>query len=297
MRRTACRLHQQSIPTKTMPSVGKHSHPASAKLTTYTFETVSVDRNGEIITRQSGSAPCLTASLSAEISLDLVLIPGGTFMMGDNRHHPDEQPVHQVTVAPFYMGKYPITQAQYRSIIGDNLSSGLGADDPAEKINWDDALAFCAKLSQQTGKQYTLPSEAQWEYACRANTTTAFHFGATITPDLVNYNGEYPYNGAPTGENRAQSTPVGTFPPNAFGLSDMHGNVWEWCLDEYQPNYLNAPIDGSALVDTSANPKRVMRGGSWDYVAKGCRSSVRCSLDSSLRMDGCGFRVVLTTLD
>jgi formylglycine-generating enzyme required for sulfatase activity len=282
-------------PTKTMPPVGKPLHPASASLTTYTFETVSVDSEGEIIIRQSGSAPCLTVSLSAEISLDLVLIPGGTFMMGDNRHHQDEQPVHQVTVAPFYMGKYPVTQAQYRSIMGDNLGSGLGADYPAEKVNWDDAQAFCTKLSQQTGKQYSLPSEAQWEYACRANTTTAFHFGATITPNLVNYNGEYPYNGAPKGENRAQSTPVGTFPANAFGLSDMHGNVWEWCLDEYQSNYLNAPIDGSASIDpnsSAGNSKRVMRGGAWDYVAKGCRSSVRCSLDSSLRMDGCGFRVV-----
>ncbi len=280
-----------------MSSVGKPTNSDLADLTTCTFETVSVDSNGEIIVRQSGSASGLIKRLAVDICLDLVLIPGGTFMMGDDRHHQDEQPIHQVTLSPFYMGKYPITQAQYRSIMGDHLESGLGADYPAEKINWDDAISFCTKLSQQTGKQYSLPSEAQWEYACRAQTTSNFHFGDTITPDLVNYNGEYPYNGAPIGQNRAQATPVGTFPANQFGLYDMHGNVWEWCLDQYKPNYLTAPIDGGAVVDdlsSAASAKRVMRGGAWDYVAKGCRSAVRCSLDSNLRMNGCGFRVVST---
>jgi formylglycine-generating enzyme required for sulfatase activity len=283
-----------------MSSVGKPANPDLANLTTCTFETVSVDSNGEIIVRQSGSASCLIERLAVDLCLDLVLIPGGTFMMGDDKHHQDEQPIHQVTLSPFYMGKYAITQAQYRSIMGNGIDSRLGADDPIEKINWDDAIGFCNKLSQQTGKQYSLPSEAQWEYACRAQTTSNFHFGDTITPDLVNYNGEYPYNGAPIGQNRAQATPVGTFPANNFGLYDMHGNVWEWCLDQYQPNYLTAPIDGSAFQDDRSSPgtsKRVMRGGAWDYVAKGCRSSVRCSLDSSLRMNGCGFRVILTTLD
>jgi formylglycine-generating enzyme required for sulfatase activity len=277
-----------------MSSVGKPANSNLANLTTCTFETVSVDINGEIIVRQSGSASCLIERLDVSVSLDLVLIPGGTFMMGDNTHHQDEQPIHQVTLSPFYMGKYAITQAQYRQVMGDSLSSRLGADYPIEKISWDDAIAFCTKLSQKTGKQYSLPSESQWEYACRAHTTSNFHFGETITPDLVNYNGEYPYNGAPIGQNRVQSTPVGSFPANAFGLYDMHGNVWEWCLDRYQPNYLTAPLDGSAVdtPESAGSSKRVMRGGAWDYVAKGCRSSVRCSLDSSLRMNGCGFRVV-----
>jgi formylglycine-generating enzyme required for sulfatase activity len=283
-----------------MSSVGKPVNSDLANLTTCTFETVSVDSNGEIIVRQSGSASCLVERLAVALSLDLVLIPGGTFMMGDNAHHPDEQPIRQVTLSPFYMSKYAITQAQYRQVMGEHLGNGWGADYPVEKINWDDAIAFCTKLSQKTGKQYSLPSEAQWEYACRAQTTSNFHFGETITTDLVNYNGEYPYNGAPVGQNRDRSTPVGTFPPNVFGLYDMHGNVWEWCLDRYQPNYLTAPIDGSAVLDipeSAGNSKRVMRGGAWDYVAKGCRSAVRCSLDSSLRMNGCGFRVILTTLD
>jgi formylglycine-generating enzyme required for sulfatase activity len=282
----------------TMSSLDKPAHPSDLNLTTFNFETVSVDQYGEISSRRSGAAPCQTERLSAEVGLDLILMPGGSFMMGDDKHHQDEQPIHQVTVFPFLMGKYPITQAQYRLVMGADLGSGMGADYPIEQVNWHDALAFCTKLSDQTGQQYRLPSEAQWEYACRANTTTAFHFGSTITPDLVNYNGEYPYNGAPPGENRGQATPVGTFPPNGFGLYDMHGNVWEWCLDEYQPNYQTTPVDGSAVADSdSPNPKRVMRGGAWDYVAKGCRSAVRCSLDATLRMPGCGFRVVLTALN
>jgi eukaryotic-like serine/threonine-protein kinase len=265
-----------------------------ANLTTYTFETVSVDEYGEIIDRRSASAECLTQSLGAGITLDMVSIPGGTFRMGDARHHQDEQPLHQVTVAPFYLGKYPITQAQYRSIMGDNAGVGVGADYPIEKISWQDAIEFCTKLSQLTDKTYTLPSEAQWEYACRAGTNTAFHFGNTITPELVNYNGDFPYGGASKGENRERATPVGSFPANGFGLSDMHGNVWEWCLDVYQPSYQGAPMDGSAVAAGLADDsKRVMRGGAWDYVAKGCRSSVRGSLGAGIRMAGCGLRVVL----
>ncbi len=268
-----------------------------ATLTTYTFETVSVDHHGEIIDRQPGAARCSIETWSAGVTLELILIPGGTFMMGDNQHHQDEQPIHQVELLPFYMGKYPITQAQYQSIMGENMGFGIGPDYPIEQINWHDAREFCTKLSQQTGKQYRLPSESQWEYACRATTTTAFHFGDTITPGLANYNGDYPYNGAAPGENRARTTPVGSFPPNAFGLHDMHGNVWEWCLDQYQPNYHTAPTDGSAWLNTNSDStqKRVMRGGAWDYVAKACRSTVRCSLDPRMRIAGCGFRVILLT--
>jgi formylglycine-generating enzyme required for sulfatase activity len=281
-----------------MPPVGTSTYPSDPNFATCNFETVTVDLHGDISSRQSSTASYQTEHLSATVGLDLILIPGGSFMMGDDKHHQDEQPIHQVTVLPFLMGKYPITQSQYQAVMREAIGHGLGADYPIEQINWHDALEFCTKLSQQTGKQYTLPTEAQWEYACRANTTTVFHFGTTITPDIVNYNGEYPYNGAPIGVNRAEATPVGTFPPNGFGLYDMHGNVWEWCLDEYQPNYQATPVDGSAIADSnSPTAKRVMRGGAWDYVARGCRSAVRCSLDPNLRMAGCGFRVILTTLD
>lgn len=265
-----------------------------AKLQTCTFETVRVDGFGEIVDRQTGTAEYFTVRLNEGVTLDLVAIPGGEFLMGDDRHHPDERPVHQVTVPSFFMSKYPITQAQYRSIMGADAGFGLGADYPIERVSWNEAIEFCTKLSQLTGDLYTLPSEAQWEYACRAGTQTAFHFGETITPEVVNYNGDYPYAGAATGENRERATPVGSFPPNQFGLYDMHGNVWEWCLDEYRPSYHDAPIDGSAGTTSngSSDSKRVMRGGAWDYVAKGCRSAVRGSLAPGSRMAGCGFRVV-----
>lgn len=277
-----------------MSSVGKYTNPF-ADITTCTFETVSVNSNGEIIVRQSGTASCITESLDPETRIELMSIPDGKFMMGDDRHHPDERPIHEVTIKSFYMGKYPITVAQYRAVMGENAGSGVRLDQPIEQVNWDEAIAFCTKLSQQTGRNYSLPSEAQWEYACRAYTQTIFNVGDTITPDLANYNGDYPYNGAPQGENRGQAIPVGSFPPNAFGLCDMHGNVWEWCLDEYQPSYQGASIDGSALISpTPGDLKRVMRGGAWDYVARGCRSAVRCSLAGSIRMAGCGFRVILT---
>jgi eukaryotic-like serine/threonine-protein kinase len=264
-----------------------------ANLTTFEFEPVRVDLNGEIIERGWGLGTQFTEKLDEGVDLELVWIPTGTFTMGDPNHHSDEQPIHQVNVSFFFIGKYPITQAQYRSVMGENAGVGRGADYPIEQIGWHDAVEFCTKLSQRSGRKYTLPSEAQWEYACRAGTTTAFHFGETMTPDLANYNGDYPYQGAPKGENRAQATPVGNFPPNAFGLYDMHGNVWEWCLDAYQANYQSAPLDGSAAEDPHSDSKRVMRGGAWDYVARGCRSAVRCSLAPGLRMAGCGLRVVL----
>ena len=123
----------------------------------------------------------------------------------------------------------------------NNPSYFKGEKRPVEKVSWDEAVEFCKKLSQKTGKTYRLPSEAEWEYACRAGTTTPFYFGETITPDLVNYNGNYPYGSAPKGEYREQTTDVGKFPPNSFGLYDMHGNVWEWCEDVYNANYIDAP--------------------------------------------------------
>ena len=199
-----------------------------------------------------------------------------------------ESPQHQVTVPSFFIGKYPLTQAQYQAIMGNNPAHFKGANRPVEQVSWDDAVAFCQKLSQKTGKNYKLPSEAQWEYACRAGTTTPFYFGESITPDLVNYNGNYAYAAAPKGQYRKQTTAVGTFPPNAFGLYDMHGNVWEWCEDDWQENYINAPINGSALISRSS--ENLLRGGSWGFNPGNCRSAYRG--DYYLDYDGIGFRVV-----
>jgi formylglycine-generating enzyme required for sulfatase activity len=168
-----------------------------------------------------------------------------------------------------------------------------------ENVSWEDAMEFCSRLSQRTGRTFTLPSEAQWEYACRAGTTTPFHFGETITSNLANYDASFIYANGPKGEYREQTTPVGMFPANAWGLQDMHGNVWEWCLDHWHDSYEGAPTDGSAWVDgegligedTSDRP-RLLRGGSWFYVPQDCRSACRLRyLPVNRVVSSFGFRV------
>jgi formylglycine-generating enzyme required for sulfatase activity len=213
--------------------------------------------------------------------------PANEAERGDN-----ESPQHQVTVPSFFMGKYPLTQAQYQAIMGHNPSYFIGNNRPVETVSWDHAVTFCRKLSQRTGKNYRLPSEAEWEYACRAGTKTPFSFGDNITTDLVNYNGNYPYKSAPKGKYRQQTTDVGTFPPNTFGLYDMHGNVWEWCEDDWHENYINAPINGSAWKNRSGSNIKLLRGGSWYYFARYCRSALRLKDSRGLCYRLYGFRVV-----
>jgi formylglycine-generating enzyme required for sulfatase activity len=194
------------------------------------------------------------------------------------------------------MGKYPLTQAQYQAIMGKNPAYFKGNNRPVENVSWDDAVLFCQKLSQRTGKNYRLPSEAEWEYACRAGTKTPFSFGDNITTDLVNYNGTYPYKSAPKGKYREQTTDVGTFPPtfppNPFGLYDMHGNVWEWCEDDWHENYIDAPTDGSAWNSQSGSNTKLLRGGSWSGLARYCRSADRNRYSRDNRNFNDGFRVV-----
>ena len=189
------------------------------------------------------------------------------------------------------MGKYPVTQQQYQAVMGNNPSSFKGAKRPVENINWNDAVKFCHKISQKTGKIYRLPSEAEWEYACRAGTTTPFYFGETITPDLVNYNGNFLYGSASKGIYREQTTDVGSFPPNSFGLYDMHGNVDEWCSDKWHGNYSGAPTDGSSW-ETGTDNSRPLRGGSWAEYPKQCRSAFRTANSLDIVNGYLGFRVV-----
>jgi formylglycine-generating enzyme required for sulfatase activity len=237
-----------------------------------------------------------TEDLGNGIKLEMIAIPGGTFLMGSPENEAErssnESPQHQVTVPSFFMGKYQLTQAQYQAIMGVNLSAFKGDNRPVENVNWDDAVAFCQKLTQKTGKNYRLPSEAEWEYACRAGTKTPFSFGDNITTDLVNYDGNYPYNSAPKGKYRQETTDVGTFPPNAFGLYDMHGNVCEWCEDDWHENYINAPKDGSAWNSQSGSVTRLLRGGCWFNDAGYCRSAIRFRYLRDDRYSSCGFRVV-----
>ncbi|MBO1066628.1 MULTISPECIES: bifunctional serine/threonine-protein kinase/formylglycine-generating enzyme family protein [Nostocales] len=234
-----------------------------------------------------------TEDLGKGVKLEMIAIPGGTFLMGSPENEAgrrdSESPQHQVTVPSFFMGKYQLTQAQYQAILGTNPAFFKGNNRPVEKVSWNDAVVFCKKLNQNTGKNYRLPSEAEWEYACRAGTKTPFYFGDNITTDLVNYDGNYSYKSAPKGKYRQQTTGVGTFPPNAFGLYDMHGNVWEWCEDDWHENYINAPKNGSIWNSRSGN-RKLLRGGSWFNSPDYCRSAFR--LNDSLAYNHIGFRVV-----
>jgi formylglycine-generating enzyme required for sulfatase activity len=260
--------------------------------------------------------------LNGLAKLEMMWIPAGNFLMGSQTDEIDrfanESPQHSVNVPSFYMGKYPVTQEQWRVVAGlpkvereliPELSDFKGNNRPVEQVSWFEAQEFCARLSLLTKKIYRLPSEAEWEYACRGKTTTPFHFGKTITTDLANYcgvemvlgllpGGEYiclgPRDQESTGIYREETTPVEMFPPNIFGLHDMHGNVWEWCLDHYHDDYESAPTDGSAWIDPNAkwSAFRTLRGGCWDVDSRHCRSASRNVLYPVSQHNRHGFRLV-----
>ncbi len=282
--------------------------PNIALLQKFTFNVVTVDGKGKINHRETKQASYFTEDLGKDITLEMVYIPKGSFKMGapasEADSSDDERPQHQVTIKPFLLGKYLITQAQWAAVANlpkiqydlDPDPSGFkGKNLPVENVSWNDAVEFCARLSRKTGKSYRLPSEAEWEYASRAGTTTPFHFGETVTPDLVNYNGNYPYGSAPKGIYRETTTTVGSFPPNSFGLYDMHGNVREWCQDVGHDNYNGAPTDGSAW-ESGGSDCRVRCGGSWNDKAVNCRSANGYYHSADDRWRDGGFRVAVASV-
>lgn len=250
--------------------------------------------------------------LSDELGLEMMQIPAGSFLMGSPDSELERQdregPQHEANLANFFMGKYPITQFQWRFVaelpsvnlrLTPNPARFEGDTHPVEQVSWLEAVEFCDRLSLHTGRPYRLPTEAEWEYACRANTTTPFHFGETITTDLANYNGADDRQGAygrgPKGENRQTTTPVYQFGiANAFGLCDMHGNVWEWCQDPwrsaYSDNSLKRKIKAAPQLDQSTH--RVARGGSWYTTPQRCRSASRIHFEPESRHADVGLRVV-----
>ncbi|BBD62847.1 hypothetical protein NIES2109_56970 (plasmid) [Nostoc sp. HK-01] len=295
--------------------VSEHTVIHQSNRSVFKFDVVTVNAKGEEIKREHRQAEYFIEHLPDNIALELVAIPGGNFIMGspldEATRYSDESPQHEVRVSSFFMGKYPITQAQWRAVaalkpvnrdLNPNPSHFQGDDLPVEQISWYEAVEFCARLSQYTNRHYRLPTEAEWEYACRAGTTSTFHFGETITSDLANYDGEHTYGQEPQGKFRKQTTPVGSFEvANAFGLYDMHGNVWEWCYDNWHDNYEGAPVDGSSWVDdtnhelANDNSPRVLRGGSWDCNPRCCRCASRDNSDEpdkSYNYDG--FRIVVS---
>jgi formylglycine-generating enzyme required for sulfatase activity len=237
------------------------------------------------------------------VSIKLLKIPAGSFLMGSppESNSDYEKPQHLVTLESFWLSQIPITQAQW-SIVANwptvnvplkpNPSYFKGPNKPLEQVSWEDAIEFCNRLCQRTGRYYSLPSEAQWEYACRAGTTTPFHFGETISSELANYNGNYTYGKGQKGVYRKQTTNAGSFPANAWGLHDMHGNVWEWCADHWHDNYNGAPADGSPWTnDTNYVGTRLLRGGSWSSNPGICRSAYRSSSPPGFQLGNVGFRV------
>jgi formylglycine-generating enzyme required for sulfatase activity len=245
--------------------------------------------------------------------MKMVLIVGGTFDMGSPETEIDrfknESPQHQVTVPSFFMSEFLIPQAHWIAVaqmpqidikLEDAPAYFKGTDRPVENISWFEAVEFCERLSKHSGRRYRLPTEAEWEYACRAGSTKPFHFGETITTDLANYIGtdskELNWSGAydrgTKGIYREQTTPVNTFLPNAFGLHDMHGNLCEWCLDNWHDSYEAAPTDGSAWLSDDKNAPRILRGGSWYSSPRSCRSVTRSLNTPDDRNSIIGFRVV-----
>ena len=228
-----------------------------------------------------------TEDLGNGVELEMIAIPGGKFLMGspEGEGNDWEKPQHEVNVQSFYLGKFPITQAQYEQVISNNPSRFKGDDRPVECVSWDEAAAFCQRLSEQTVKKYRLPTEAEWEYACRAGTTTKYSFGDENTDKLANYD-----------RNVGKTTPVGQYKANNFDLFDMHGNVWEWCQDDWHDNYENAPTNSKAWYSEDKS-RKVTRGSSWLSNPSGCRSASR---DYSSRGDhyiDVGFRVVCVALN
>jgi formylglycine-generating enzyme len=222
-------------------------------------------------------------------------IPPGTFLMSSPANEPersDDKTQHKVTLTKgFHLGVHQVTQAQWQAVMGGNPSYMKGESNlPVENVSWDDCVAFCEALGKKDGKTYRLPTEAEWEYACRAGTTTPFHCGATISPDQANYNGDYVYGNGKKGVYRQKTTPVGSFPANAWGLFDMHGNVWEWCADWFGPYPEGELTDPQGFI---GGETRVLRGGSWSLNPGSCRSAYRSRGAPALRSSYCGCRVAL----
>jgi formylglycine-generating enzyme required for sulfatase activity len=224
--------------------------------------------------------PPLAPSFVNSIGMEFVLVRAGKFRMGSNAYE-DAKPIHEVTIAgPFYLGKYEVTQGEWKAVTGSNPSRFEGDDRlPVENVSWDDCQEFIAKLNgRKDGYAYRLPSEAEWEYACRAGTTG-------------DYAGELDEMAWYRNNSGNKTHPVGKKKPNAWGLYDMHGNVWEWCQDRYHKNYNGAPTDGTAWEAGSDN-ERILRGGSWCDSAYYCRSANRLCNSPVVRDNYVGFRLV-----
>lgn len=299
---------QGTAPEQSPPTVVQ-SPPSLENLT---FEVSTVDARGKVVERDEHSTQFFKESLGNGIFLDMVAIPAGDLHRGspddEEGSQESERPRYWVrNIPPFFMSRFTITQAQWNKVaeglpqVKINLQSKPshfkfeGDNRPVEQVSWDEANEFCARLTQDSGINFRLPSEVEWEYACRGETDDPFHFGQTITTDLANYDGRSPYAAGPTGKPREEPIEVGSLgTPNKFGLHDMHGNVWEWCADLWHDDYKNAPKNAGAWNEDGDPRFRVVRGGSWGNPAGMCRSASRFKFEPGIRRGDVGFRVVCT---
>jgi formylglycine-generating enzyme required for sulfatase activity len=279
------------------------------RLDQFEYKTVKLGHDGKEISSDNLRAEYFTEDLKG-VPLEMVKIPGGPFLMGalssEDKGLLNERPRHSVKVPGFFMGRFEVTLEQWWQVQRmPKVKIDLNKDPawyehsmkhPMERVSWEEAVEFCNRLEKQTGRPYRLPTEAEWEYAARAGTTTPFAFGPTITPTYINYNGNDPYGSAPKGKYREETIEVGSLNiANGFGLSDMHGNVWEWCEDDIlvDDHYIDAPSDGSARSKRIGLNLRVMRGGSFHSPGEDCRSARRDRHSLDDIRDDLGFRVVL----
>jgi formylglycine-generating enzyme required for sulfatase activity len=310
----------------TVEPVEKTAESRSESLLGYAFTVINADVRGRVVESRTEQARFFNQKLANGIDLAMVEIPGGKFPMGKSQDEleqtkkkhgrglekeikerlferlPWETPARDVQISGFYLSRYEINQAQWRAVASmpkvridlmSDPSHFKGGNRPVEHVSWEEAVEFCERLSRATGRKYRLPTEAEWEYSCRAGTTSPYHLGDAVTPEWVNYHGRFPYAQASRGVYRQQTVPVGSLAaPNAFGLYDMHGNVWEWCLDSWHNNYISAPATGDSWEEDGISYLKVIRGGAWDSSAGECRVTSRNKLTSTLRLNNIGFRVV-----
>jgi len=281
----------------------------SVVLRPFAFSVVTLDADSREAERRRERVQQFTEGLGKHATLQMVQIPGGTFLMGA----PDgeaggsaaERPQHQVSIPGFFLGKHAVTIDQWRAVMGARPEAMEIAEatfkrtgrQPVVRVSFDEAEAFCARLSRKTGCTYRLPSEAEWEYACRAGTSTAFAFGPAISREVVNYDGEMIRLERPSGKHLTTRAVGALRIANGFGLFDMHGNVWEWCEDYWHNNYQGAPENGSAWKQGESR-NRVLRGGSWYATAESCRAAMRRpGGEVGIRSRQIGFRVAMTAAE
>jgi len=286
---------------------GENKPLDDSQLTPFEFQLVQLNAQGQESGRRCIEAKRFCEEITEHTNLEMVAIPGGVFQMGSSEleegSKKNEWPQHSVELSSFYISKFPITQAQWYRVsalpkveitLNKVRSKFKGEELPMEGVSWYEALEFCARLSRHVGRQYRLPSEAEWEYACRAGTATRYHFGDRISTSFANYNGAK-VDGFDSKEiDRKRTTPINSFGvSNAFGLSDMHGNVFEWCADPWHENYEGAPQDGSNWDMGGQSYRRVIRGGAYNEGPNDCRAASRYFLDPKRRTGFVvGFRVV-----